>query len=499
MVHYIGLDVGTTNIKAALFSQKGELVEYHSEPTSITHPREGWSEFDPVGIWNSVCSCIKQITAKVSPEDICSVGISSLGEAGLITDEDGVPLSNIIAWYDPRARQQIAFLKEQLGVSKIYSVTGQTPSDKYGICKLMWIKDNKPEAYRTAKHWLSVEDWILFCLTGKYATDYSVASRTMAFDIINKCWSEEILRAAGLRTELFPEAYPGGTLIGRVTEKASLHTGLNTATCVSAGGHDHACASIAVNIFEDGVVLDSMGTAEVAMVAISKPVLNEETLNRYYSVYPHCGDKLYRVLTSNQSCGASIDWYLKTFGSDLIRKAGRLGISEYEYLLGKIDTDSSEVGKLYFAPFLRGSVEDPNLRGVFFGVDDSHRCGNFIAGIVDGICYELKKQIDGYGQTFKQSFDKLRVVGGLSKSERIMQRKSTIQQSMVEVPVCTEAACLGAALLGAIGAGKLTFDRLDTMYRCGRRYQAQTDGREQQEYETYLKIRDRVKETYAVL
>ena len=499
MEYHIGIDVGTTNLKAALFTQDGFLIAYHSKPTPVLHPKKEWSEFDPFAVWKGIAACLKNIVGAVNPEKICSVGISSFGESGLLADWTGMPLTNAIAWYDPRAKEQIAFVKKRLGEERIYSVTGQTASDKYGICKLLWWKDNEPTLYKKAAHWLSMEDWILFCLTGKIATDYSIAARTMVFDIHKLCWSEELLEGISVKQDLFSEAFPGGTRIGTVIREAAELTGLSTNTSVSTGGHDHACASIAVNIFEDGVVLDSMGTAEVSMIAVKEPILTPQTRENFYSCYPHCGEKLYRVITSNQSCGACIEWYLKAFGKEWVEQERKTGKSRYDSVMELMETTSSERGELYFLPFLRGSVEDRNLRGVFFGLEDTHVQGDFVEAILNGICYELKKQIDGYSSLFGEDYYRLRVVGGLSKSRWIMEKKAKIQQSLIEVPACTEAACLGAAFLGAIGAGRNSFGDLSKLYKSGMTYQGKKDAVESRKYETYLSIRGGIKKIYAGL
>lgn len=139
------------------------------------------------------------------------------------------------------------------------------------------------------------------------------------------------------------------------------------------------------------------------------------------------------------------------------------------------------------------------MRGVFWGIEDTHKQGDFVRAILDGLCYELKNQIDGYSRMFGEAFGEVRVVGGLSKSERIMGQKARIQQGRIEVPSCTEAACLGAALLGAIGAGRISFPDLGKLYQKGREYRGYPSEQETRRYETYLKIRQRIKELYGSL
>ena len=194
-------------------------------------------------------------------------------------------------WYDTRSEAQYKRLETAVGYDRLYEITGQIPSVKYGISKLLWLKENDWELYQRASHWLSVEDWIIYCLSGKYATDYSVAARTLAFDVHTCNWSDEIIEAAGLKKQLFPKAVPGGTAVGRLKPEISVELGLNKEMIVATGGHDHSCAAIAVNIQKEGVMLDSMGTAEVLMMAFDHVLPFEVLRKSGYSVYPHCGKK----------------------------------------------------------------------------------------------------------------------------------------------------------------------------------------------------------------
>lgn len=493
---FIGIDVGTTNIKAAAYSVKGDLLAYHNECAQIFHPQPDWSEFQPQEIWECVCKCLKAVTKLVGDNRVMAIGISSMAEAGIPLDEYGNVLYPLITWYDPRTKRQADNLEARVGRKNLYAVTGQIPSGKYGITKLMWIKDHLPEVFSKTRHWLSVEDYIIYRLTGEYATDYSIASRTMAFDINRLDWSKDILDAAGIDSAIFPQAYPGGTAIGKVAADVTEEIGLNEGVTVVTGGHDHACASIGVNILEDGVILNSMGTAEVSMIAVARPVLNDETYNRYYSIYPHCGDKLYRVLTSNQSCGAGIEWFLNNFGRTMADKALQTSCNKYSIMESYASESAATINGLFFFPFIRGSIESKNMRGVFFGIKDTHNLGHFTEALIEGLCYELRLQISGYAHTFSDAFNKLRVVGGISKSGYIMQTKANISNMVVEVPVNTESACFGAAILSAIGVGALTFSQISNMYRCGRRYDPDAARCDDAAYAQYSKIRSHVKEIY---
>ena len=465
MKYYMGIDIGTTNLKAAVFREDGELVSYHSESTPVSHPKPFFSEMDPMEVWEKIKICIRENVKQCPAKEICSVAVSSMGEAGILVEEQGRPLNPFILWYDTRSEAQYKRLETAVGYDRLYEITGQIPSVKYGISKLLWLKENDWELYQRASHWLSVEDWIIYCLSGKYATDYSVAARTLAFDVHTCNWSDEIIEAAGLKKQLFPKAVPGGTAVGRLKPEISVELGLNKEMIVATGGHDHSCAAIAVNIQKEGVMLDSMGTAEVLMMAFDHVLPFEVLRKSGYSVYPHCGKRKYRLLSSNQACGVSLQWYFKNMGRDLETEAKKTGVSRYALLEKQILLQRSQNEKLLFFPFLRGSAENSELMGTFWGMSDTDRPGDYAGAIIDGMAFELRRQTEDYIQLAQLEKPVVRIAGGLSKSDYIMRRKNKIQGVPVEVPVCTEAACFGAALLGAIAAGHLSFEELENFCR----------------------------------
>lgn len=487
---FLGIDVGTTNVKAAVFDPKGGLLAYHAVSTPIVHPIPEFSEFPAEKLWQCVCQCIQSVANQVGPETICAVGVSAMAEGGLLLDEQGNPLTDIIAWYDMRSVMQCDELEKKLSKDQIYRITGQAPSAKYGVTKLMWLVQNRKQQVKQAAHWLSVEDYVLFRLSGEYATDYSVASRTMAFDIHQLQWSDIIMEAAGIDKTLFPATYPGGTRIGSITKKAHEACGLIAGMPVCTGGHDHACAAMSVDILQDGICMDSMGTAEVSMMAFDKLLLTDEGQKMCYSVYPHCGKKLYRALTSNQSCGVCIEWALKLFGEGIEQEAAAKSMSKYDYFLSEL-TDGNGA---YFLPFLRGTVEQAGVQGVFWNLSDNCTQKDLISALVDGLCFELKRQIEGYQKVFGTKAQHLRMVGGLSKSAPIMSRKSRIHHCKVSVPQNTEAACYGAAILGGLGAGILNWE--DQHFVCGTEYEIAADSTDARRYERYLEIRQNALEGY---
>ena len=185
-----------------------------------------------------------------------------MAEAGLAVDKDGTPLTNIITWFDRRTEPQVKWWKENKYDFEIYKRTGLIIHPRCSINKIMWIKENMPEAYKKTAQWLCMEDYVLFILSGVFATDVSMANRTMAMDLKRAEWSDDIITIAGINKNIFPPISPSGTVIGKVNSETSRCTGLKEGIPVVTGGHDHLCASLSSAVAHEGDMFDSMGTAE---------------------------------------------------------------------------------------------------------------------------------------------------------------------------------------------------------------------------------------------
>lgn len=472
MEYIVGLDVGTTNIKAAAYDLSGDLFAFATRKTVTHHPRPEWSEYDPEELWGSVASCLREISAGTGAGNIKAIGVASMAEAGVGLDSRGKPVYPIISWFDLRAEYLADELAGRMDKETLYSITGQFMSGKYGIGKLMWIARNRPEAFESVYKWLSVSDYILYRLSGEYATDYSLASRTAAFDITGLDWSRRILDTAGFSKDIMPRAYPGGTVVGHTSRVCRDDTGINPGVPVVTGGHDHACAAVAMDIFEPGVLLDSMGTAEAAITAVERPVLTKEAYESGICIYPHCGKRLYRAITSIQACGALVEWFIAKFGNVFGSEAVTPPADAYEHFFDLAAKAGNDAGGIYFIPYLRGLVEQPSAKGAFIGVTDRHGAGDFAHALIEGVTFELKRRIRTCEKLFGSDYGTVRIVGGATRSEYWMDLKTNVLGKAVQVPENNEATCCGAALLGGMGARLVEgdadlrrFNRVKTEYR----------------------------------
>ena len=254
-----GLDIGTTGCKCTVFDEQGKYLgkAYRDYPVKRA---VGGHEVDVSAIMDGVYAVISEMTKQYS--DIAGIGVTSFGETFVMTDEVGSPLHTAMLYTDPRGSEECKELIEKLGERKIAHITGVRPHETYSIAKMMWIKKHCPEVYSKARHIFLMEDYVVFHLTGVAQIDYSLAARTMAFDIKSLTWSKEMFDAAGIDVARMSIPVPTGTVAGNVSEKAVEKTGLSRDAKVVSISHDQVSAAVGAGVFDSSVAVDGAGTVE---------------------------------------------------------------------------------------------------------------------------------------------------------------------------------------------------------------------------------------------
>ena len=242
----LGIDIGTTHCKAGVFNREGRTIKIASRPTVTSHAPEGYAYYDPETLWATITDVIREV-AEASPDPIRAVGIASMAEGGLLIDRrTGQPRTTIIPWFERTPQAQADRIAAATDPEMFYRRTGLHISFKFSLPKILWLRERDPSV-TDGTVWLSVADYIAYRLTGEFGTDYSLACRTVVFDIAQKQWDEAWLQQWGLSSEMFPSAYPAGTTIGHT--QGTTEFGLPQGIPVAIGGHDHLCAALAAGGF----------------------------------------------------------------------------------------------------------------------------------------------------------------------------------------------------------------------------------------------------------
>lgn len=494
--YILGLDIGTTHLKAGIFTVRGQPVAAKLTSTPTLSLGEGRAVYEPKELWDRVSGLLKDITDKLEPNSkIHSVAVASMGEAGLLVDSQGEPLTPIIAWYDSRGKDMVANWVQSFGAERTLSITGLSPDYLYSLMKILWLKKHEPESIARAHKWLCMMDYIIYKLTGEFATDYSIASRTMLFDINRRDWSKEIAEFAQLDVELLPKAYPGGTVVGQVTELAARSTGLSPGVPVCTGGHDHICGAFAAGVFEPGRALDSLGTAESLVAAYREIPLLDPQVVRGFGVGCHVVGDAYYLLGGINAAGLSVEWFRNEFGGVEQSIADAEGVSIYDILVEEARQSPVGAKGLMFIPHMRGAGPadpDPRSRAAFLGIRDYHERKDCLRAILEGLACEFAFTLRDAEDTLGLAVSRIRAIGGGTKNQLWMEIKASVLNMPIEIPAVQESTLLGAALLGGLGAGvyRDEHEALSETYRVLYTYEPDPDVVNQYEgvYQVYCRI-----------
>src|ERR687893_1371278 len=371
----IGADVGTTNIKVVAFDRSGRALEGASSPTPTHYPGPGRAHYDPEELWDSFVAALRRITQKLDdPGLVASIAIASMGEAAVPLDPDGEPTSDIIAWFDGRARPQAQRLGRTVGQDRLFGLTGLSLQPIFGLCKLLWLQENEPDAYSRTATWLNVADYMAFRLCGVAATDYSLASRTLALDLHGLRWAGELLEDVGIPQGLFAPLRGGGSFLGPVTPDAASATGLPESSVVAAGGHDHVCGAMAVGVPQKGTMVNSLGTAEAIFLPLERPLTDPKVGRQGYTQGAHVAGQYY-VFGGQYTSGASVEWVREVLG----------GV-DYDTLISEAEEVPPGSLGAFFLPHLRLANpphDDPAARGAFVGLSTDVKRGALFRAVLE--------------------------------------------------------------------------------------------------------------------
>ncbi|MBI4243741.1 MAG: hypothetical protein HY606_06585 [Planctomycetes bacterium] len=493
----LGLDIGTTGCKAIVFNEGGQVLSCAYREYSLSHPRPGWVEISPHLIWDKVSEILREVNSKVRRDPVKAVSISCQGEAVLPISENGEELYNFIITFDSRTQPQCDWWRQNMGAKKIFSITGMPLHPMYSINKIMWLKENEHEIFQKTWKFLCVEDYIIYRLSSETATDYSLAARTMAFDVVKREWSNKILEKAGIERRLLPSVYPSGTAVGKVTEEVAKETGFNNRVIAATGGHDQPCGALGAGIVSPGMAMNATGTSDVICPAFPKPILNEDMLKFNYCCYPHTCEDYYCSIAFNLTGGLLLRWYRDTLCYEEREKAMKTGQDPYEIILSEM---SDEPQDLFILPHFVGAGTpylDPNSRGVILGLTLETKKPHLARAVIDSINYEMNVNIDRMEEAGIE-IKELRAIGGGAKSKKWLQMKADVFDKPVVSLKVSEAASLGTAILAGKASGifKSTQEAVDRLIKIEKVYEpdASEHNQYQEKYQRYLKIYDLLRE-----
>lgn len=447
----LGIDVGTTGCKAVAFSEDGRIISSSYEEYDIKKPQTGWAELDVSEVLKKIMNVIRFTVSGTHADPVKTLAVSSLGEAMVPVSIDKRVLGNSILNFDIRGQEYVKPISKLINNKRLYSINGNTISNNYSLTKLMWVKDNMPNVYEKTYKFLLWGSFVAYMLGAEAAVDYSLANRTLLFDIEKQSWSEEILCKAGIDPLKMASTVPSDTVIGTVSDSMSAELGLPRNVSICMGTHDQCANALGCGVIEEGMAMYGIGTY-ICIVPVFKQRRETKTmiklgLNTEHHVVP--GN--YVTFIYNQG-GVLMKWFRDTFAAEEFRKSSNTG----ENIYAKLDLEMPETPSMVtvLPHFVDTGPPDfiSDSSGIITGLKLDTNRGGIQKGILEGTTFYMRKCVESISDEDIQ-INKFRVAGGGSKSNRWVQLCADIMGKTFIRPVVTEAGALGAAIIAGTGNG----------------------------------------------
>ena len=428
MTDLVGLDVGTTGVKALRISADGEVLSRAEEEYPLSTPQPGWAEQDPEDWWRAADAAL----AQVGGEGVAGIGLSGQMHGLVALDEADHVLRPAILWNDQRTGAECAEIEALFGLRRLVQLTGNRALPGFTAPKLVWLRKHEPDIYARIAHVLLPKDYVRLRLTGERATDVADASGTLLFDVARRGWSQEVVQALGIPGEWLPAALESPTVSGETADGVP----------VAAGAGDQAAGALGVGVDRPGPLSVVLGTSGVVFAAL--PSFGADPDGRVHA-FCHAAPGGWHAMGVMLSAAGSLGW---------LRGVVAPG-EPADDVVAEADAWPPGIEGLTFLPYLAGERTphvDPNARGAFTGLSLRHDRGALVRAVLEGVAFGLRDSLEllrGLGVEPASA----RVSGGGARSELWLRIVASVLELSLERTAAEEGAAFGAALLGGVGAG----------------------------------------------
>lgn len=454
MKYLLGVDLGTSGTKTALFDEKATVVAAHTAEYPLYQPQNGWAEQDANDWWKATVEGVSAVLAAsgIKASEIAGVGLSGQMHGLVMLDGEGRLLRRSIIWADQRTQKEVEQMDRVVGRQRLIEVTANPAMTGFTAAKILWVQNNEPELYEKCRHILLPKDYIRYKLTGEFATEVSDASGMQLMDVPKRRWSDEILGKLGIDKALLARMHESPDITGRVHVAAAAETGLAEGTLVAGGAGDNPAAAVGTGVVAAGKAFTTIGTSAVVYA-----VSDEVSLDLKGRVHTLCASVpgKWTVMSCTQAAGLSLQWLRNTCCAPESAQAEKEGVDPY-YLMDKLAA-GVPIGadKLLYLPYLMGERSphpDPNCRGVFFGLSAFHGRPQLIRAVMEGVAYSQLECVDVFREMGVEICDMI-ATGGGGRSKLWRQMLADLYGCPVRTLKVDEGPALGVALLAGVAAG----------------------------------------------
>jgi len=451
-MYYIGIDIGTSSVKALLIDSGGRVIKTSVPEYSFQTPKPLWAEADPLDWWEATQQAIKELLLKVQSSEIAGIGLTGQMHGMVAMNKEGFVLRPCIMWNDQRSHLECDEITERVGQKKILSITGNPVLPGFTAPKILWTQKNEPDLFALIDKVVLPKDFIRYKLTGSFFSDVSDASGTSLLDVGKRTWSQEMFDCMGWPISWMPEVTESTEVSAKISAEAATLTGLLEGTPVVAGGGDCAAQAVGSGIVEEGKVSVTLGTSGVVFAQSDEYRVEP---NGKLHAFCHAVPGKWHVMGVMLSAAGSFQWYKNQFGMEEQRIEKEGGANAYETLTKEAQQVIAGSEGLFFLPYLSGERTphpDPYARGCFIGMSLRHQKKHHTRAVLEGVSYGLNDSLSMM-QELGVNPNEIILSGGGSRSALWKQMLADIFATPCAMVNALEGAAYGAAILAAVGVG----------------------------------------------
>jgi xylulokinase len=422
----IGIDVGTTAVKALAVSPSGEVLARAQVGYPLSTPRPGWTEQDPEDWWRATLEALRALAVRPA-----AIGLSGQMHGLVALDAADQVIRPAILWNDGRTQRQCEAIEQTVGLERLIALTGNRALAGFTAPKLLWLRDCEPDAFAQIRGMLLPKDYVRLRMCGAKATDVSDASGTLLFDVGARAWSAPLMEALELDSAILPPALESPAV-----------TGSYDGAPVVAGGGDQAAGAVGVGVTVPGGPLSvALGTSGVVFAA--QQSFRPDAQARVHA-FCHAVPGMWHAMGVMLNAGGALRWLRDATGG-----------APYDELMAEAERWEPGVEGLTFLPYLAGERTphaDPDARGAFAGLSLRHDRGALARAVLEGVAFGLRDSLDLLRELGVEA-RAARASGGGAASDLFLRVVASALELPVERVAVDEGAAYGAALLAGVGAG----------------------------------------------
>lgn len=436
---YIGVDLGTSAVKLLLMDEKGDIKKIVSKEYPLYFPHPGWSEQHPEDWFTQSVEGIKELTSECDKSQVAGISFGGQMHGLVILDKDDQVIRPAILWNDGRTTEETDYLNNEIGKETLSKYTANIAFTGFTAPKILWVKKNEPENFAKITKIMLPKDYLAYCLSGSFCSDYSDASGMLLMDVEHKCWSKEMMDICGVTEEQLPKLYESYEVVGSLKPEVAAELGLSENVKIIAGAGDNAAAAVGTGTVGDGRCNISLGTS--GTIFISSKEFGVDENNALHS-FDHA-DGSYHLMGCMLSAASCNKWWSEEI------------LQTKDFVAEQAPIQKLGENQVFFLPYLMGERSphnNPDARGVFFGMSMDTTRADMTQAVLEGVAFGLRDSLE-VARSLGISIERTKICGGGAKSPLWKKIIANVMNLKVDVPENEEGPSMGGAMLAAVGCG----------------------------------------------